>query len=347
MEKVAKNVFNFIKRKPAMLLTNILITELCTQRCLQCSIPSRKSSSKNMTFTDFSTILQKLSDYGTQFITISGGEPMLHPELEKFLLEASKYHFKNVHLLTTLYGSDELIDNVIDLLFTYNLSVSCSFDGFDEIADYLRGAKNVAETVIKNMKKIDMRNREADKKIVTGINVVISNKNLEQIPRILEFAEEMNWATNIDLYRWTSKNHNEHDEMKITDLIRLSEILDLAKKSDVVKTPDWLLDGFLDYYKHDFKKMCPYLDSPTFGSKFFIQVNGDLDVCIGSRVGNLLQSTPTEIFSGKEWKERLQHFKQCAGCWNSCYTLSSRASNYLNFGEINKVVKNWKSIKKV
>jgi sulfatase maturation enzyme AslB (radical SAM superfamily) len=299
-----------------------------------------------MEFDDFSAILQKLSDYGTQFITISGGEPMLHPELDKFLFEASKYNFKNVHLLTTLYGPDDLIENVIESIFKHGISISCSFDGFGKVADTIRGADNVAQIITKNMQKMNQRNRESKNRIVTGLNIVISQKNIHQLPQILEFAEEMNWSTNIDLYRWSSKNHNEQEELKITDLEKLSEVLELAKQSEIVKTPDWLLDGFLKYYQNNYEKMCPYLDSPTFGSKFFIQVNGDLDVCIGSNVGNLLSSSPAEIFQSEKWNEKIKSFKDCDGCWNSCYTLSSRVSNYLTVKELSKSVKTLKSLKR-
>ena len=96
LKKYKENLINFVKRKPTVLFANVLITELCTQRCLQCSIPSRDSKIKNMSLEHFSLIMKKLSDFGTQFITISGGEPMLHPELELILEEAEKYEFKKV-----------------------------------------------------------------------------------------------------------------------------------------------------------------------------------------------------------------------------------------------------------
>jgi MoaA/NifB/PqqE/SkfB family radical SAM enzyme len=346
MQKYQKNIINFVKRKPSLLFTNILITEHCTQRCMQCSIPDRERECKVMRFEEFQTILNKISNYGTQFITLSGGEPMLHPELERFIAETQKFDFKNVHVLSSLYGPDSSVDKLIDLVFKHNLSISCSFDGFGEIADKLRGRKNVSEIVSKNMSKINEQNSKLEKKIVTGVNVVISNKNLYQIPDILEYTKHMNWATNVDLYRWASDNHNEHDEMKIKDFDKLNQVIELAKSSEIVKTPNWLLDGYLDYYKGDFEKMCPYTDSPTFGSKFFIQVNGDVEVCLGGSVGNLIETDPKDIFTSKIWQDYIDSFKTCNGCWNSCYTLSSRVSNFINKEELTKLLTTLSKLKK-
>ena len=143
----------------------------------------------------------------------------------------------------------------------------------------------------------------------------------------------------IDIYRWSSNNHNEVEFLKIRDFDRLKDVLDMVKKSPVVFTPEWLINGFGDYLKDDFKKKCPYIDSITFGSKFFIHPNGDMKVCIGDEIGNLLRQTPAEIFSSERWGKSIIDFQNCHGCWNACYTPFSNLLHFLNIKEIKNYYK--------
>lgn len=335
--RLGKNIFNFIKRKPSFFYTNVILTRNCTQNCLQCVIPHQKDEKMTMRFSDFKLIIDKLENYGTQALVLSGGEPMLHPQIEECIRYAKSKNIKKIHLLTTLYGTEQMIAKTIKLIFKYGLSISCSFDAIDDKADILRGRKDVARQVKQNIAKINKMNSKLKKPITTGVNVVISQLNVYQIPEIINYMETVGWKTNLDIYRWSSDNHRETDDLKIKDIEKLKKVIEIAKKSPIVFTPDWLLDGYIDYLQDSFPKQCPYLLSPTFGSKFFIQPDGNIKICEGSVIGNLIHQEVKEIFNSRRWAKAKSKFLRCKGCWNSCYTLSAHFTNYLNVKDIKKI----------
>ena len=319
-----QNLLHLIDRRPGFILPNLLLTEHCTQRCLQCNIPEKVTRDSQMTFENMKTIAGKLSSYGTQGISISGGEPLSHPDLLPILTYLSEQRFAFLHLLTNLYSREKLIDDLIDLVIEKQIHLTTSFDGFDQVADTLRGANQVSMRVMEAIEKLHRKNLSARRKIHTRATVVISQMNIHQIPEILRYFEGIGWEVSVDLYRFSSRNHNDVEGLKFTDQKQLSEVLQLCKASPVVITPHYLIDGFIYYFKGDYKKMCPYLSSPVVSSKFYIHPNGNVFVCIGDKVGNLLEQSPAEILASETWKERLEEIRSCRGCWNTCYTTFGR-----------------------
>ena len=336
MRRAGSNIASVIQRRPAILTTNILLTQKCVQNCLQCSIPSTASDHSVISFEDYKTLVDRLERYGTQVLTLSGGDPMLHPQLAECIRYAVGKNFARVHLLTTLYGSERIVAKTLDAVFETGISIGISFDGFGEEVDIIRGAKNVSQTVLRSMDLVQKENRRRRNPIQVGVNVVISKMNLHQVPEILSTLERFGWWTDVDIYRWQATNQREDDRMKLTDTPELRKILEIVKKSPIVFTPDWLIDGFPNYLSGRFKKYCPYLDSPSLGSKFFINPDGGVKVCIGDVCGNLLEQSPDELFASDAWARRLEDFEHCAGCWNTCYTTRSKALWKTN-------AKKWKS----
>ncbi|MCD4829894.1 MAG: radical SAM protein [Candidatus Cloacimonetes bacterium] len=323
LQRFARNLLNSRRKRPSMLMASILLTYRCTQRCQQCSAPHIQTQRPFMPVNDVRQVLDTLSRQGTQGITFSGGEPMLHPELDACVRLAKERHFLRVHLLTSLFGPDDMVERTIDIVLRHGISVSCSFDGFGKLADELRGVPDVAETVMRNMHKLDKANRQRRRPVQVGVNVALNRRNLSQLPDIIAFVEELGWKINIDIYRWASERHSEVDQLKLEPNDELRAAIELALRSPSVLTPDWLLKGFITYLEGNAPKRCPYLDLPSFGSKFFINPDGEVEVCIGGSIGNILRNTPEELFTSAAWWQRLREFKKCPGCWNTCYTLTS------------------------
>lgn len=321
IRRVRKNIGNHFRKKPAFAHTNILLTYYCTQRCLQCSIPGRAAPDKVMSFENYRTIIDKLDDYGTQGVTLSGGEIMLNPELEEILAYTKTKRFFHVQLLSSLYGPEKLADNFIESAVKSGFSLSISFDGIGELADELRGAKDVSATIIRNIQFLKEMNSKAEKPIAVRMNVVINRKNLSQIPEIIKIAEEHNLKISTDMYRWVSFNHNEVDDLKLINDEEFRSVVELLRKSPTIINPDWILSRYVDYLEGRAPKLCPYLKSPAFGSKFFIHPNGDFYSCMETVIGNLLSDELEEVFESEKWKGLKRAFEECPGCWNNCYTL--------------------------
>ena len=319
----------FVLRVPSLYFCSIRLTSLCTQNCMQCSIPAQSDGSF-IELEHFETILKKLKQHGSKRITLTGGEPGIHPHLEEIFRLLAKYEFTNTALLTNLYYSEDLQDKVIDLACKYEIGINTSYDGLDGVADKLRGATDVQSTVERGMHKLNDAIAQGVYTHRPTATVVISQLNLHQIPRLIERIKDLGWNLNIDMYRYSSDNHRELNEMKIKDHDKLLELVPLIQQTQHLKTPLWYYEG----WKKQKQKQCPYMISPTFGSKFFIHENGDLHTCLHKSLGNLLQEEIKDIFLSDQWKDAKAQFAECPGCWNTCYTISSRAMSYLHLGTI-------------
>jgi MoaA/NifB/PqqE/SkfB family radical SAM enzyme len=323
LKKVGKNVGKAILSERMIFFPDILITHHCTQRCLQCSIPLTASAEKPfMAFEDFKRIVDRLDEHGTQGFVISGGEPMLHPELPEFIRYAAKKNFSRIHLLSTLYGADRLIERAVAAAIDNDISLSVSFDGIDEVGDTVRGARNVSDRVKKSIEYVKSEMKRKGKQIHFAVGVVLSQLNVHQTREILSYLEGVGWLTEVDVYRWQSQSQLENDAMKFTDTKELREAIEIAKASPIVITPSWLLDMMPGFLEGKFEKYCPYLSLPTFGTKIFIHPDGSVKSCMGGAFGNLLEQSPEELFASDAWEKQMEEKMACEGCVNTCYTRS-------------------------
>ena len=276
-----------------------------------------------MPYETFVRLVDRLDRHGTHFVSVSGGEPMLHPDLPDMIRYAAGKRFLNLQLLTCFYGDEDARNRIIDVLLKTGTGIQVSFDGFGEVADRLRGADKVAERVTEGILLLDRENRKCAKRIRTSLNIVLSSLNLHQVPRLVEFAESIGWNINVDLYRRSSDTHRSVDMLKITDLDALDRAVDRIRRSPSVTTPRVILDGYRRFLEKTQQKRCPYLECRPFVPKVFIWPDGETTVCIDGTIGNLLIRTPGEIFSSDTWRHRIELMKLCPGCWNTCYTPSA------------------------
>lgn len=327
-ERLVKNAPHVIRREPVFFFTELLLTYHCTQHCLHCKYPLIAPGTKAIPFESLKTIVDRLDDYGAHGIMLSGGDPILHPQLFDCMEYVASKKFTNLHMLSTLYFPTPKVEALTAALLKYKFSLTVSFDGLRETADLLRGEKDVARITMEHIEYLDKENRKKGRPIKTGVNVVVSQLNLHQIEEILDYVESLGWFANVDIFRTPSIELPASDRLVIRDEERLKQVMERAKASPAVVTPSWVLDGFVKYLHGNAPKYCPYLLSPSFGSRFFVHPNGDVNVCFGSPIGNLLRQTPGEILNSLTWDERVGEFKACTGCWNSCLTPFAKITNY-------------------
>jgi MoaA/NifB/PqqE/SkfB family radical SAM enzyme len=296
---------------------------------LQCTIPWRSDGSF-ISLDNFETIIGKLRKHGCRKIVLSGGEPAIHPQLEELFALLQQYGYSNPALLSNLYYSEAMQHKVIDLALRYNVSINTSYDGLGEVADFLRRASKVQESVERGMMHYTKELAARGIKGKPTATLVISALNIHQVPEIIQRITQLGWNLNIDLYRWGSINHRENDVMKIKDKQQILNLLPLITSLPNLRTPIWYYEGLERMLNGSKTKQCPYLISPTFGSKFFINEHGDIHTCLPKPIGNLLHQELKDIFEGINWRDSMKQYESCEGCWNSCYTLSSRALSYLH-----------------
>lgn len=96
------------KGKPHLTSFQIELTSRCNERCVHCYIPNKDE----MTDIDpafYYDVLNQCRDMGLLNITLSGGEPMLHPQFVDFLRKAKDYDF-SINILSNLtLLNDEIV----------------------------------------------------------------------------------------------------------------------------------------------------------------------------------------------------------------------------------------------
>jgi len=316
-----KGAINFSHNRPINSVTEIRITRLCTQRCLQCDVYNRKTEFTHIDITHFEIIAQKLMEYGSFIGMISGGEPLLNPELAKILLRAKNVFSSALSLVSGLYVENhQLIKRIADLCLDKHINIQTSLDGLGQLGDKIRGVKNFSNVVLNNMEYIAKRKEQLNSKSLLYANVVISNLNLAQIPEIFGKIKNVGWQITIGMYHNITETTSENDELILRDTEQLQETINFLIDNPDVLNLNSFVKGIINGVRGNFPKFCPFVDGKKMITRTVIMENGDVHLCFGGPIGNIYKNSIKEIFESEIYKKRLEQYKNCNGCWTSCYT---------------------------
>lgn len=111
----------------------IAITELCTRRCLACPCGARKSAKHLSTQEVERAVETAFADGGLDLLTISGGEPTLHPEIFEILRYLESKPIRRVGFLTTgeRFCQPEFLKKVLEIMPAERLSATVALHSFD------------------------------------------------------------------------------------------------------------------------------------------------------------------------------------------------------------------------
>jgi len=138
----------------------------------------------DMTLEEFKSLIDNLIRAENQIdvINLSGGEPLLHPQLLDIIDEAiSRPEIVRVSISTNGLKLLE-IPSLVHLLHERNVVLSLQFDGFDDKAyQILRGQKLLTQ-------KLEILKLLAESNISTSLTVTTADKvNTDQFPQIVEY----------------------------------------------------------------------------------------------------------------------------------------------------------------
>ena len=274
----------FLERM-APILVQVELTEACNLRCAFCY-----NSQQPRYGRETIRILETLRDQGVAQVTLTGGEPLMHPDFFSILKVATSL-FPQVIVLS---NGSLMTPQVIDRLHQYPiLCANISIHGCADSHDYLTGVKGSFAASIRAVQ--DFIRRET---IPIASNFVLTAFNAGDLRDTLHYLRALG-LRNVTVTRFTEVGcGREAPELRLTQkhLVHafwtIHEEMQLHEFPRVVvadATPFCILPQELRYLAN----CCSYGHD-----RFYVDVDGNLITCGLARIplgGNVLHASLDEI----------------------------------------------------
>ncbi|VVB74254.1 Coenzyme PQQ synthesis protein E [Candidatus Tiddalikarchaeum anstoanum] len=266
------------------------LTNICSAQCSFCTI--WKQQPKVVVDTEKAIkAVRHLSRLGVRFITLTGGEPLLHPNFEKIAAECSKEN-----IITSILNADARLftEQRLDALKRAKVDyVAISVDHYTNKVEFesrkIPGLLDHIKKAVSELKK---------RKIKTVASILISNFNHNCLGKLFKKCEELGFDT-------IAVNYPEFSEspvytlggeaIKLTNvqvIKALEEVIKLKKEFKIVNPVD-SLNNIISYLK---KETPPY---PCLGGylTLFVAWNFKVYPCmhLAKSFGDVLDLKPSDF----------------------------------------------------
>ena len=166
-------------RKPIVVWN---ITRTCNLRCVHCYADSHAERyAGELSWEQCCAVTDDLADYKVNALLLSGGEPLLHPQLPQILQRATDKGLKVTISTNGTRITPEYARMFKDLGVAY---VGISLDGIGAVHDQFRGVKGAFDGAIRGFKLCE----EVGQK--TGLRLTLTRNNVQSMEQILNFIEQ-------------------------------------------------------------------------------------------------------------------------------------------------------------
>lgn len=290
---------------------HIDISSHCNENCVHCYIPSKNKCSM-MSEEVFDRVLEQCISMNVLNITLSGGEPMLNPNLKSFLLKCRDANF-SVNILSNLTC---LSDGLLELIKANPLiSVQTSLYAMNEdIHDSITRNKGSYKKTLTSIMKLHECN------IPMQINCSIMKQNRYCYQEVLDFAQSLNVEASSDYSLFGCYDKSEENlECRINPPDVLEIIDKDCKNENKLKDMVQSIDA---KRVNDTDSICSVCKS-----SLCISNNGDVYPCEGWQqmiLGNVISSSLKYIWEDAPLTKHLrelkyQDFVECSICQNRKY----------------------------
>ena len=306
---------NKVPKLKTPVFANLDITSSCNQKCIFCAVSPNRDYNFRKT-EHFFRIIDELYNSGIFEMTLFGGEPLLHPEIEKIC----KYAYDS-DLEVNIVTNGTLPDKC-DKISRYLNTAGVSIHGFKKTHDKIVNFRNSYERALESL-KIFIENG-----VNTSVCYTLINQNYEEAPEFVRYIfENYEGVSGCVLDRFVPKGFGVKKRKKLeVGIEKINAMLDvLDSLSKEYKKGVTTGDGLpLCLIREDLR----YIVQPCQAGVLFTSVteDGDIKLCPASRtvIGNLFVSSLEEIWNN-EWYTKYRSFewlpKRCKECdlFNVCY----------------------------
>lgn len=309
-------------KKPFPVSVHIEIVSKCNERCIHCYIP-HEYKNQEMGAAMFFDLLDQCQDLKIQHITISGGEPMLHPQFVPFLMKCRECDM-SVNVLSNLTLLDD--DIICEMKRNPLLGVQTSIYSMKpEIHDAITNSRNSLQKTINGVVSL----------VKNGIPVQIScpimKTNLDSYKEIKEWAAQYNVSVGYDYtligqYDGGAKNL----------CCRLSEEeVEKVIVDEITTNPNYKKELINETIENRNKTQDDYICS-VCNSSICVAQNGNVFPCAGWQgyiLGNIADRSLADVWYHSKKVDFLRSlkrkdFKKCEGCQQRDYCTVCMVRNF-------------------
>ncbi len=317
------------KNKNFIRSIHIEVASACNERCVHCYIPHEYKDS----YID-SQLFYKIIEEGRALnaihVTLSGGEPLLHKDILKFLSRCRELDLA-VNILTNLtLLTDEMLE---EMKRNPLLCVQTSIYSMDpQVHDFI--TKN--EGSFEKTKNAILR--LVKERIPVQISCPIMKQNKDTFNEVVEWGHSNNIAVMYDYVIFAA-----YDNSNVNLVNRLS-LDDVEKAMESQMSQD-----YVDYLNDTAREKCALTANDPICSicryYFCVSANGDVFPCIGWQgniVGNLKTSSIEKIWEHSMGIQELRNIKRdsfpkCLNCENRGYCTICMMNNFNETGDKFKI----------
>ncbi|MBE2200482.1 MAG: radical SAM protein [Anaerolinea sp.] len=176
---------------PKMLPINITLSPSpkCNSRCLTCNIWMKREN--ELTLAEWDKVLASLGD-APYWFTISGGEPLMFPdivELTKLAYKHCKPGIINIPTNAILKSGPERVREILKTCTDSQLIINLSLDGVGEKHDFIRGVPGNFEKFEERLQQY-LALREEFPNLAVGIHSVVSVFSVGHLDELIAYADQ-------------------------------------------------------------------------------------------------------------------------------------------------------------
>lgn len=308
------------------------LTSTCNLRCKMCRFAESGAVTNGLdnilpmeTWID---VLDDLAPY-KPYITLTGGEPLVYPHIDKLLVEIKK---RGLRCTVTTNGvmlanhAQAFVDSEPDLVIV-------SLDGPPEVHNEVRGLPNAFERAVEGIRAVQELSKAAGRKRpVLVINCSITAYNYQHVEKMIDIARGIGVHALNFQHQWTLTqrmvdDHNqnyssfwclsgeelgvaEHPKVDLDAItIVLQRIRQRARDIDdfiIISHPELSDDEVREWYAdpHNWVQrkpaVCAWINTQ-------IEPNGDVVPCFGMSCGNVKDTSFSKIWNGQRYKDFRKH----------------------------------------
>jgi MoaA/NifB/PqqE/SkfB family radical SAM enzyme len=291
-----------------------LVTRKCNYKCVGCNV-WKEQDQRELSAAEIKKGMDILKKVGVVELVISGGDPLLRPDIDEIIDYAAD------RFITTVYDNGSMAAKKVDALRKVDF-VAISIDSLnqaknDEIKAVPGAFKNAMETV-------EYLHREGVKVAVTP---TISQKNLNEIVDITNYFTGKGIPVWYCLYSYdTSRDSNQlfrigkaNNEFVITDkqgMIDLcNQLIEMQKKNKKILMTAKLMETMRDLYSEEEKR-----DWKCHALQNFLVIDhlGRISGCHHHNYVCSVFDLPAK-WKSAEFKELRSFYNGCSQCNYLCY----------------------------